>query len=340
MAKKNSEPKTELSTVRQGNDFVKCFYKMTAEQQNIFYYAVAVLSWNCNPFEKYFSGKPLSELKANSFCASFKIQDLFEKMDLPTTKNYKDVYYRNFGELSETIIKSKNEKGKTTWTPLFSQTIWYGDQIDIVFNPFFFDLIFEKNYTSADLKILGQLSKNAKNNYAQRLYFYLAMYRNTQGEKRFHNTEKGEWKVKITEEYFRELVQMADEENKRKDSFRRMIKNLVAKINSCNSEFVTSVDFGGYGSSEMIFICNENLNLWKIGPNEKNKDKLLINQQEREIAYYKKKYPDEWQEVYKDFSLTPVLFEELNLTKKQTDEYQTMIILKERYSRKSKEDQK
>jgi hypothetical protein len=209
-----------------------------------------------------------------------------------------------------------------------------------VFNPFFFDLIFEKNYTSADLKILGQLSKNAKNNYAQRLYFYLAMYRNTQGEKRFHNTEKGEWKVKITEEYFRELVQMADEENKRKDSFRRMIKNLVAKINSCNSEFVTSVDFGGYGSSEMIFICNENLNLWKIGPNEKNKDKLLINQQEREIAYYKKKYPDEWQEVYKDFSLTPVLFEELNLTKKQTDEYQTMIILKERYSRKSKEDQK
>lgn len=334
MATKNSEPKTELSTVRQGNDFVKCFYKMTAEQQNIFYYAVASLSWNCNPLEKYFSGKPLSELKANTFSASFKIQELFEKMDLPNTKNYKDVYYRNFGELSEIIIKSKNEKGKTTWTPLFSQTIWYGDQIDIVFNPFFFDLIFEKNYTSADLRILGQLSKNAKNNYAQRLYFYLAMYRNTQGEKKFHNTEKGEWKVKITEEYFRELVQMSAEENKRKDSFRRMIKNLVTKINSCNSEFVTSVDFGGYGSSDIIFTCNENLNLLKIEQNEKNKDKLLINEQEKEIAYFKKKYPDEWQEIYKELSQTEVLFEELNLTKKQVDEFETFKILKERHSKK------
>ena len=244
------------------------------------------------------------------------------------------MYYRNFGELSEIIIKSKNEKGKTTWTPLFSQTIWYGDQIDIVFNPFFFDLIFEKNYTSADLRILGQLSKNAKNNYAQRLYFYLAMYRNTQGEKKFHNTEKGEWKVKITEEYFRELVQMGENENVRRNNFRAMIKNLVTKINSCNSEFVTSVDFGGYGSSDIIFTCNENLNLRKIEQNEKNKDKLLINEQEKEIAYFKKKYPDEWQEIYKELSQTEVLFEELNLTKKQVDEFETFKILKERHSKK------
>lgn len=337
MAKKKSEQKTEFTTVRQGNDSVKAFYRMTAEQQNIFYYAIAVLSWNCNPIEKYFSGKPLSELKANTFCASFKIQELFEKMDLPNTKNYKDVYYRNFETLSHTIFKTENEKGKTTWTPLFSNTIWYRDQIDIVFNPYFFDLIFGECYTSADLRILGQLSKNAKNNYAQRLYFYLAMYRNTQGMKKFHNTEKGEWKVKITEEYFRQLVQMADEENARRNNFRAMIKRLVSKINSCNSEFVTSVDFGGYGSSDIIFTCNENLNLWKIRPNEKNKDKLLINQQEKEIAYYKKKYSDEWQEIYKEQSKSGMLFEEMKFSKKQTDEWNTLKILKERHKKKTEE---
>lgn len=333
MTKKKSDTELELTTVRQGNDFVKTFYKMTAEQQNIFYYAVAVLSWNYNPFEKYLSGKPLSELKANTFCASFKIQDLFEKMHLPNTKNYKDVYYRNFGKLSETIIKTKNEKGKTTWTPLFSQTIWYGDQIDIVFNPYFFNLIFEKNYTNADLKILGQLSKKAKNNYAQRLYFYLAMYRNTQGEKKFHNDNKGEWKVKITEEYFRELVQMNSEENKRKDSFRRMIKNLVTKINSCNFEFITSVDFGSYGSDEMIFTCNENLNLFKIEPNEKNKDKLLINQEEKEIAYYKKRYSKEWQEEEKKKLQEQFLFEMPETMKQKSIEYEIYKTLKERHEK-------
>lgn len=338
--KNPDDTEIELSAVRQGNDFVKCFYKMSAEQQNIFYYAVAVLSWNCNPLEKYFSGKPLSELKANTFCASFKIQELFEKMDLPNTKNYKDVYYRNFGDLSETVIKTKNEKGKTIWTPLFSQTVWYGDQIDIVFNPFFFDLIFEKNYTSADLRILGQLSKNAKNNYAQRLYFYLAMYRNTQGEKRFHNTEKGEWRIKITEEYFRELVQMGKNENVRRNNFRAMIKNLVTKINSCNSEFETSVDFGGYGSSDIIFTCNENLKLWKIRQNEKNKDKLWINAQEKEIAYFKKKYPEEWAKVHQEQTQTQLLFEANDLMKSKINDYETYKILKERHSKKTYQEEK
>lgn len=339
MTVKNSDTEIELSTVRQGNDFVKCFYRMTAEQQNIFYYAVAVLSWNCNPLEKYFSGKPLSELKANTFCASFKIQELFEKMDLPNSKNFRDVYYRNFSELSETVIKTKNKKGKSVWTPLFSQTIWYGDQIDIVFNPFFFDLIFEKNYTSADLKILGQLSKNAKNNYAQRLYFYLAMYRNTQGEKRFHNAEKGEWKVKITEEYFRELVQMTDEENKRKDSFRRMIKNLVKKINQNNSEFLIAVDFGGYGSSDIIFTCNESLSLWKIAQNEKKyKDKIIANEQEKEIAYYKKRYAEEWEAVQAEQSKMLFLFDQNEFLKTKTIDFETYKIIKDRHSKKREDD--
>ena len=34
-----------------------------------------------------------------------------------------------------------------------------------------FNMIFQEKYTTTDLKVLGQLSINSKNNYAQRLYF-------------------------------------------------------------------------------------------------------------------------------------------------------------------------
>ncbi len=328
-----------VTKIRNGNDFVKCFYSMTAEQQNLFYFAVACLDWKYNPFDKILKGVPLEEVPANTFEARFKIQELFEKMDLSDTKNIRDVYYKNFNTLSQVVIKTVN-KNKSQWVPLFAQTTWENDLIKIVFNAYFFNMIFQEKYTTTDLKVLGQLSINSKNNYAQRLYFYLAMYRNTQGLKRYHNENKGEWSVKMTVEYFRELVQMKTE-NQRTDSFRRAVRTLVSKMNKSNFEFTTDVDFGGYGSNEIFFKCNENLNLHKILKTDSSLEKERknqLNREQEEIAYYKKKYNKEFQEEFKKQMQNQYLFEISEELKKQDCEFKAYKILKEKHEKKGRKE--
>lgn len=336
--KKINDKKFELtsSKVQQGNDFVKSFYKMTPEQQNLFYFAVAVLDWKENPIDNLMHGKQITDLSANSFSAKFKIQQLFEKMDLPNTKSLTDAYKKQFGKLSQIVVKTKDQRGKEKYTPLFATTVWENNEINIVFNVYFIELIFQQKYTTADLRILGQLSKGARTNYAQRLYFYLAMYRNTQGQKQYHNDEPNSWTVEMTEEYFRDLVQMPKEKNPRKDAFRRCINGLISKINNINYEFSVNVKYAR-STNKMTFLCTENMNLKKLEKDENAEmriQKLEINKEQEEIKYFRKKYSEEFEKEYQNQLKNEVLdFGTSNKNlRNEIAEFEAYKIIKERYS--------
>lgn len=300
--KQNFPAKTQ---VQQGNDIVKSFYKMDAEQTNIFYFALSKIEQAFNPI-KYLQNPDSTIVDFNDFKAQFSLSEMFKALDLPDTKNMRDVYFSKFVDLLDVKIKVDTIDEKKFY-PLYSEAAIgtkskkkYDSEICIIFNPLLFKKIFASQYTNGQLKVLGQLSKGTRNNYAQRLYFYLAMFRNTQGKKQYHNEHKGEWKVKMTESYFRELVQMPKDEKSRKDNFRRTIKNTVKKINEKNFEFVTTLDFGDYKSDEMTFICNENMNLYKLSKDDspsERAEKLEVNKSDEEAAYFRQKYADEWNEI-------------------------------------------
>lgn len=339
MSEKNLPAKTQ---VQQGNDVIKAFYKMDAEQTNLFYYALTKIEQVFDPI-KCLENPNGTVFDFNDFKAQFSLSEMFKALDLPDTKNMRDLYFSKFIDLLNTKIKITEVNSKKFY-PLYSEATVgldskqrYASEICIIFNPLLFRNIFSSRYTNGQLKVLGQLSRGSRNNYAQRLYFYLAMYRNTQGKKRYHNENESEWEVKMTEQYFRELVQMPKNQNTRKDSFRRTIKTAVSKINEKNFEFITSVEFGGYGSDEMIFTCNENMNLYKLGKTDtyQNRiEKLESNKQEEAIAYCKKKYADEWQEeMQKKIKTEPkFLFKMSKDFEQKALDYEVYKIISERHN--------
>ena len=325
---KNKAKFPEKTAVQQGNDLVRAFYRMDAEQTNLFYYAIAKIEKVFDPvrFLESYNKDKRSVIDYNDFKAQFTLSEMFETLNLPDTKIMRDLYYKKFIDMLKVVIKIESVSKKQFY-PLFSEAIIgmdsqnkYASEICIIFNPLLFKNIFSSRYTNGQLQILGQLSKSARNNYAQRLYFYLAMYRNTQGQKRYHNKEQGEWRVNITETYFRELVQMPKDENTRKNNFRAMIKRVVEKINEKNFEFCTTVEFGGYGSEDMFFTCSENMQLKKLSKTDSPRErieKLEVNKQREHIAYIHNTYKDEFEEIYQEELRQEVLFG----SKEQTAEY-------------------
>lgn len=294
--------------IQQGNDLVKAFYRMDAEETNLFYFALSKIEQVFNPVKFLETHPNHTTFDYNDFRSSFSLSELFKALDLLDTKNMRDLYYSKFENLLKIQIRFDQDETKKCYPLYIEATIgkeareYYNSDICIIFNPLLVKKIFSSCYTNGQLKILGQLSKGAKNNYAQRLYFYLAMYRNTQGQKRYHNDENT-WKVKMNEDYFRNLVQMPQDENTRRNNFRSMIKKIVQKINDKNFEFCIDVSFGGYGSNEMFFECTENMILKKLEKGESSairKLKLEINKSNEELAYYKKIYADEFESILKE----------------------------------------
>ena len=325
---KNKSNLPEKTVVQQGNDIVQSFYRMDAEQTNLFYYALAKIEKVFNPvkFLESYGKDNKTVVDFNDFKAQFSLSEMFESLNLPDTKIMRDLYYKKFVDMLKVVIKVESVSQKRFY-PLYSEAVIgmdsknkYASEICIIFNPLLFKNIFASRYTNGQLQVLGQLSRGAKNNYAQRLYFYLAMYRNTQGKKRYHNENEGEWRIKITETYFRELVQMPKDENLRTNNFRAMIKRLVQKINEKNFEFFTTVEFGKYGSEDMFFTCSENMQLKKLSKKDSTKErieKLEINKQLEHIAYVRTVYRDEFDEIYQEELQQEVLFG----SKEKTAEY-------------------
>lgn len=325
---KNKANLPEKTVVQQGNDIVQSFYRMDAEQTNLFYYALAKIEKVFNPvkFLESYGKDNKTVVDFNDFKAQFSLSEMFESLNLPDTKIMRDLYYKKFVDMLKVVIKVESVSQKRFY-PLYSEAVIgmdsknkYASEICIIFNPLLFKNIFASRYTNGQLQVLGQLSRGSKNNYAQRLYFYLAMYRNTQGQQRYHNKEQGQWQVKISETYFRELVQMPKDEHLRKDSFRRMIKQQVQKINEKNFEFFTTVEFRKYGSEDMFFTCSENMQLKKLSKKDSTKErieKLEINKQLEHIAYVRTVYRDEFDEIYQEELQQEVLFG----SKEKTAEY-------------------
>jgi hypothetical protein len=341
MSEKKSKNLANLPSktqIQQGNDLVKAFFKMNSEQTNIFYYAISKMETVFDPirFLEHYNEKE-QKVDFKDFVAKFSMTEMLNSMDLPNSETLRKTYLRVIKDMSHVVVKLENQRHKK-YMPLFSlvDIDKETNEIEVIFNPIFFENVFSSRYTNGQLKILGQLSKGARTNYAQRLYFYLTMYRNTQGQKQYHNDEPNSWTVEMTEEYFRDLVQMEKEKNPRKDAFRRCINGLISKINKINFEFSTSVSYT-YGTNKMTFLCTENMNLKKLEKDENTEmriQKLAINKEQEDIKYFRKKYSEEFEKEYQNQLKNEVLdFGTSNKNlRNEIAEFEAYKIIKERYS--------
>lgn len=325
--------KLEISeNVIQGNDISRAFYKMDVNEQRLATFAMYKLEKLENILEvsaKLCAGiKP--KIKLDDYKAHFSVSEMCQIMHLDYNEQTAQNYKKSLLSLPQRIVKINDNKHLKS-LPLVIYSDWNKEtqEIEIVFNPYFFTSIFDAlNYSKANLEIFGQLKYHA----SQRLYFYLLSFRNMSGK---YTNPNGIWQINTTLSELRKMFNLNTNEIARNSDFvQRYIKKSCMEINKYNFEFTVDYEVSGRPISNIKFICCEKMNLKKLPSNENKKmrEKAIdINNEKKEMEYLKNRYPEDWkrflneelQQVYFDFGS-----EEINLEIRQ---HEVVKRIKEKY---------
>lgn len=291
--------------VNQGNKVSRGIYKMDSLQQNLTYFALYKLEKAqdiiAKELVKFGDEEGAKKVDLQNYEASFTLKEMCEIMGIKYNIEKLQNYKKCISEMAKLIIKVIDEK-KIVVFPLFSKIEYEKESTNfkIMFNPeALFYLTYRKNYSTANMRIIGEISENAKDNYAQRLYFYLLSFRGMKGEK-YHQKDDSTWTVTTTPTELKTMLQTEKDENQRTDSFTRMIKQRVARINKHNFEFSIEVATEGRPLERIIFTCHENEDIIRKRLPDGRKGRyetIAFNNEQKEMAYYKKRHAAEWKDI-------------------------------------------
>lgn len=287
--------------VIQGNQISRAFYKMDVNEQRLITFAMYNLEKTREVFGNVIdsSTKKTTKIYLENYTAHFSIKKMCDVMGIEYNEQTQQNYKKALLKLPSRILKIDNEI-KSKSLPFVILTEWDKEQqeVQLVFNPYFFNAIFNAlNYSKINMQIFGALKKHA----SQRLYFYLLSYRNMCGK---YNNQSGIWEINTTVSELRNMFLLKDGEISRTASFvERYIKNPVAEINQHNFEFTVDYKTSGKPTKNVTFICCEKLNLKQLPPNENKKMRekaIEINNEKKLMQKYKERYANEWAILLKE----------------------------------------
>lgn len=289
------------NNVVQGNKISRASYDFDVNQQKIASFAMFKLNNIYGILDAIKNDDP--KLKLSDFQARFTVKEMCEVMDIDfnqfTTSNFikvlDDLHKRE-------CILTEGKRRKKFPLIIYSDFDKDDKKIVIVFNPYFFKEVFDPFcYSKGNLVVIGKFKRKA----SQRLYFYLLSYRNMVGKKEWGNP-KDTWIISTTVSALRIMYGLPEDKIVRTNNFiYEYVKKAVDEINEFNFEFSVTYETKKKGRflSEIIFTCVNTLNLIKLSKKDvqqKNYEKIELNNETKEIAYFKKMYPDEWNTLYKD----------------------------------------
>lgn len=285
--------------VIQGNKISRASYNLNTNEQQLATFAIFKIN---KSFKILNNIKDLDKkTKLSDYKASFTTMELCKTLGINHTKNSNAIYTKTLDGLSKKICKLTEGK-KKKWLPLIIYSEFNEDtkEIEIVFNPYFFKEIFDpEKYSKGNLKVFGSFTKSA----SQRLYFFLLSYKNMKGK---WGNPKDVWIMKITINQLRELYGIPDDKITRTNNLiLNYVKTPVEEINENNFEFSITYETVKKGRSidSVIFTCTNIVKQIPLTPADTqvfDNDKIAINNEANEIAYFKKTYRDEWNTLYKD----------------------------------------
>lgn len=285
--------------VIQGNKISRASYNLETNEQQLATFAMFKIN---KVYQILNNVKDLEKrTKLSDYKASFTTLELCKTLGIDHTKNSNAIYTKTLDGLSKKICKL-TEGNKKKWLPLIIYSEFNKDtkQIEIVFNPYFFKEIFDpERYSKGNLKVFGSLTQSA----SQRLYFFLLSYKNMKG--RYQN-KKEEWKIKIKINELREMYNIPKDKITRTNNLIfNYVKKPVEEINKNNFEFSITYETVKKGRSidSVIFTCVNLVKQIPLTPADTqifDNEKIAINNEASEIAYFKKTYRDEWNTLYQD----------------------------------------
>lgn len=285
--------------VIQGNKISRASYNLETNEQQLVTFAMFKIN---KIYQILNNVKDLDKrMKLSDYKASFTTLELCKTLGIDHTKNSNAIYTKTLDGLSKKICKL-TEGNKKKWLPLIIYSEFNKDtkQIEIVFNPYFFKEIFDpERYSKGNLKVFGSLTQSA----SQRLYFFLLSYKNMKG--RYQN-KKEEWKIEIKINELREMYNIPKDKITRTNNLIfNYVKKPVEEINENNFEFSITYETVKKGRSidSVIFTCTSLVKQIPLTPadtQEFDNEKIELNNEAKEIAYFKKTYRDEWNTLYQD----------------------------------------
>jgi hypothetical protein len=293
------EKKLVSENVIQGNKISRASYNLETNEQQLATFAMFKIN---KVYQILNNVKDLEKrTKLSDYKASFTTLELCKTLGINHTKNSNAIYTKTLDGLSKKICKL-TEGNKKKWLPLIIYSEFNKDtkQIEIVFNPYFFKEIFDpEKYSKGNLKVFGSLTQSA----SQRLYFFLLSYKNMKG--RYQN-KKEEWKIEIKINELREMYNIPKDKITRTNNLIfNYVKKPVEEINEKNFEFSITYETVKKGRSidSVIFTCVNLVKQIPLNPADTqifDNEKIELNNEANEIAYFKKTYRDEWNTLYQD----------------------------------------
>lgn len=293
------QQKIVANNVIQGNKISRASYDLDVNQQKMASFAMFKIN-NIYGILNQIKNND-KKLKYSDFQAKFTAKEMCDVMGI----NYNKFTTANYIKVLEGLHKkdcklTEGKKRKTFPLIVYSEFDTETKKIVIEFNPYFFKEIFDPNfYSKGNLVVIGKFKKKA----SQRLYFFLLSYKNMMGK---WKNKKDTWVVETTINALRIMYDIPDDKVKRTDNFMtEYVKKAVDEINEFNFEFSVTYETRKKGRvlNDIIFTCTNLVKQIPLTPadtQEFDNEKIELNNEAKEIAYFKKTYRDEWNTLYQD----------------------------------------
>lgn len=297
--------------VQQPNELSKANFSGSATAYKIILFGLFKVLKDKNPVEP----------KKKNVYTSFTKQEFLQKLGMGRPGKETDLLIeKTCKDMGKCLVTFKT-KEKFSVIPWFSSVEFFpSGAINLKFNQEIIDLLnFEMGYSALELVEVGNLQS----------FYALRYYALAKSKSGYQNP----W-FEFTENEIRQLFQLEKNSYPRRNTFvEKVIQRPINEINEKTSLHIElEKEKLGVGNYKWRFICSNKVKeVKKIKKTDSKKlrdEKREINQEQEDLAWYKKNFAEEWQEIFEDEMSQPTLFSGL---KRQTAEANTYLKLKEKY---------
>ncbi len=238
------------------------------------------------------------------FKSSFPISEFIKKLGISKGSNTYAQVKRAVEELTTSVIQVENTEEKYKAFTWFSSADYdkKKDLIELEFNQQIGFAIIEwkekKQYSAMKIKTIGEIQSF----YALRFFEIACSWYNAKGR---YGNERNSWKFTLTVDEIKKMFKIdKDAYKERMNNFiTKVIKNPIDELNRVNNDF--SIEYSkiieNHKTVGFTFTCTE-CEILKISSDDSDsekEEKKVLNDEAREMEYYKMKYPEQWETAVK-----------------------------------------
>lgn len=285
-------------TVIQSNAISRGIYTCSPLARKLIAYCILKIDY----YPQKVENKTVETL--HHFKSCFPISEFIKKLGISKGSNTYAQVKRAVEELTTSVIQVENTEEKYKAYTWFSSADYdkKKDLIELEFNQQIGFAIIEwkekKQYSAMKIKTIGEIQSF----YALRFFEIACSWYNAKGR---YGNERNSWKFTLTVDEIKKMFKIdKDAYKERMNNFiTKVIKNPIDELNRVNNDF--SIEYSkiieNHKTVGFTFTCTE-CDVLKISSDDSDsvkEEKKVLNDEAREMEYYKMKYPSQWEAAIK-----------------------------------------